>query len=112
MKKLLLVLLFVGLLFAQGAQKLTDAMNDLQNTTQSFIAMMVMLLILVAGPLGLVTAFTALIYFLMVRGKKKPGIWKTAMLLFGALTLLALIGAGVGSVIYVLLPALSQSAGP
>ena len=107
MKKLFLVLMLVGLLFAQGAKNtLTGALNDLQDTSQVFLGGIIMLSMLAAVPLGLVAVG---IYFLKVKGKEKPGIWKTAMMVVAALAGLAILSAVVGALIYVLTPVIMQS---
>lgn len=102
------VLALVGLLFARAPEQatLTGALNDLQSTTQAFLGMAIVLSLAAAMLFGLVTVA---IYFLKVKGKEKPGIWKIAVMIAGVFLVFAVIGAVVAALIYVLTPATTQS---
>jgi len=112
MKRLLFVslLLLAGLLFAQGGQStIKDAMKELQSTTQSFLGVAIMLMLVAAVPLGLLAAG---IYLLKVKGNANPGPWKIAMFVFAGLAALAIIGTVFGMAIYLLLPAILKALMP
>ncbi|MDD5172259.1 MAG: hypothetical protein PHF60_04460 [Candidatus ainarchaeum sp.] len=108
MKRLILILVLSTLLFAQssGQGSIKDALDELQGTIDAFLGVMVMLSIVASGPLALIAVA---IYFLMVKGKEKPGIWKIAMLVFAALAILAIAAGILGAIIYVLSPVLIKS---
>ncbi|NYZ73584.1 hypothetical protein H0O00_00415, partial [Candidatus Micrarchaeota archaeon] len=95
MKRLLLVLALAGLLFAltPEATSVKEALNDLQSTTQAFLGVTIMLSVVAAVVLGLVTAA---IYFLKVKGKENPGIWKIVVMVAAVFLVFAVIGAVVG----------------
>lgn len=105
MRKTVLILLMMSLLFAtQGQQNIKEALTELEETTQAFLAVTIMLLF-VGG--GTFTLIGAAIYLLKLRGKEeKPKLWLAVALIIGSLGILGLISATISLIIYLLAPSL------
>jgi|GEM_PF-6390895 len=104
-KEILFVLMLAPLLFApQGQENIKEALTALEDTTQAFLGMTIMLLLVVGSAFTLIGAA---IFFIMLRGKEqKSKLWMAAALIIGGLGILGLIGAVISMVIYVLAPSL------
>jgi hypothetical protein len=118
MKWILVFLLMLPLLFAANEsvdvnetaglpqENITGAMEELGNTTQTFLGAGIMLFLIIGIPVLIAAAW---IYTKKVKGAEDPGFWRTAAILLAMLGVLALIGAVLGAIIYLLTPALIDS---
>lgn len=104
-KEILFVLLMLPLLFApQGQESIKGALTELKDTTQTFLGLTFMVLLVVGAAF---TVIGAAIYFMMLKGKEqKSKLWMAAALIIGGLGILALIGAVISMLIYLLAPSL------
>jgi len=87
-------------------ENITGAMEELGNTAQTFLGAGIMLFLIIGIPVLIAAAW---IYTKKVKGTEDPGFWRTAAMLLAMLGVLALIGAVLGAIIYLLTPTLIDS---
>lgn len=98
MKKLLLVLMLAGLLSAQSGS-VVGTLSELEQSSQLSLGIAMLISLVISVPFCFVAV---VLYLLAVRGKKKPGIWKTIVSFSAAIAMGGVLGAVLSAAIYAL----------
>lgn len=107
MKRTLFLVLMLAMAFAQRSSNIQGALNQLEDTTRSFLGVVTFLSLL--GGI-LLTAIGTIIYFKKLKNvEKREMLWLALALVCGAIGIITLLAGIIGLIIYVLVPSLIES---